>query len=57
MGFEAAAQRVFDLYGEGRYEEALKVVERARLDHPEEDGRLSFWEACLLGVSGAPDER
>ncbi len=50
------AQRVFDLYSEGRYEEALRVVEGARPDHPEEDGRLTFWEACLLGVSGAPDE-
>ena len=50
------ANRVFDLYWEKRYGEALDFVEDARSDHPHQDGRLTFWQACLLGISGRSPE-
>ena len=45
-----------DLYWEKHYDDALDVVEDARSDHPHEDGRLTFWQACLLGISGRSSE-
>jgi predicted esterase len=56
MTFNAVARRVLALYGEARYGEALGLVDAAFRDHPEEDGRLTFWKACLLGISGRPEE-
>jgi predicted esterase len=56
MDFRDVSRRVFDLYDDGRYEDGLEVIEAARPEHREEDGRLTFWEACLLGMSGAPEQ-
>ena len=56
MEFSSLTARVFDLYGQGRYQEALDAVGSARRSHPEQDGRLTFWEGCLLSVSGRPKE-
>jgi predicted esterase len=56
MDFRDVTRRVFDLYDDGRYEDGLEVIEAARPEHREEDGRLTFWEACLLGMSGAPEQ-
>lgn len=56
MNFESVARRVFDLYWEQRYDEALELVEEARSDHPHEDGQLTFFQACLLGISGRSPE-
>lgn len=50
------ANRVFDLYWEKRYGEALDFVEDARSDHPDQDGRFTFWQACLLGISDRSPE-
>ena len=56
MDFESVARQVFDLYGKQRYDEALEPVETARSDHPDQDGQITFWRACLLGVSERPTE-
>lgn len=56
MEFRSVTRQVFDLYEKERFDEALEFVEAARSDHPEQDGRLTFWRACLLGVSGRPSE-
>lgn len=52
MEFGEVARQVFDLYGKGRYRDGLDVIARARPGHPDQDGRLTFWQACLLGMSG-----
>lgn len=49
-------RRVFDLYGEASYDTGLEVIAAARPEHPDQDGRLTFWQACLLGMSGRPQE-
>lgn len=56
MEFDSVKREVFGLYEDGRYEAALMVVATARPDHPDQDARLTFWEACLLGVSDRPEE-
>ena len=45
--FEERAQRMFDLYSQGRYGDALGVVEVLARDFPEFSARTTFWRACL----------
>lgn len=54
MKFSTVADRVYTLYGEGRYSDAISLIGEARQGLPEHDGRLTFWEACLYSVSGNP---
>lgn len=56
MGFNDVANRVFALYGGGKYGEALTAVRNARSDYPERDNDLTFWEACLLARIDQPEE-
>lgn len=54
MEFREVQRQVFDLYGKGRYDDGLEVIAGARAEHRDQDGRLTFWQACLLGMSGRP---
>lgn len=54
MEFSTLARRVVDCYLHGAYQEALQVVRLGRDRLPEEDPALTWYEACLLGVSGEP---
>ena len=56
MEFREVQQQVFDLYGREAYDEGLAVISDARSDLPEEDSILTFYEACLLGMSGRAQE-
>lgn len=56
MEFREVARKVFDSYGNGSYEDGLEVIVKARPEHPDEDATLTFWQACLLGMSGRPTE-
>lgn len=55
MDFSSVAREVFALYREGRFQDGYSLVVRARKSLPEQDGRLTFWEACLRAMSGEPD--
>lgn len=46
--FEELRGRMFRLYREGRYKEALEVVEEVARVAPEREGLTAFWTACLL---------
>lgn len=52
MEFSTVADQVYTFYAEGRYSDAISVIDDARQALPEHDGRLTFWEACLYSVSG-----
>ena len=54
MEFRDVVQRVFALYGEREFRGALGVVEESRSLFPERDSTLTFWEACLLSLTGKP---
>lgn len=54
MDFVEVQRRVIDLYGNGEYDQGLEVIAEARPELPDEDGMLTFYEACLLGISGRP---
>lgn len=56
MGFNDVADRVFALYGDGEYGEALTAVRDARSGYSEQDNDLTFWEACLLARLKKPEE-
>ncbi|HZD24403.1 MAG TPA: hypothetical protein VE569_13550 [Acidimicrobiia bacterium] len=54
MDFRELSRKVVDLYVEGSYEQALALVDEGRKKFPDEDSALTWFEACLLGVSGEP---
>lgn len=56
MDFNVMARQMFALYGKGRFDEALALLNGAQDAHPDEDGTVTFWRACLLGVSGRPEQ-
>ncbi len=48
--------RLFRLYGERNYEEALQVAEEAGRRFPDRVGRTIYWRACLLCRLGRAEE-
>jgi predicted esterase len=53
--FLALNDRVFALYGDGRFGEALALVEEAEPSLPGWRSRTTYWRACLECVLGRPD--
>ncbi len=52
--YQAVNDTVLDLYGEGRYSEALDVVDAAAERFPDRSADLAYQAACLLAVTGRP---
>jgi dienelactone hydrolase len=56
MTFREVTDRLVALYGEGKFEEALPMIE-AHLDaFPEQKARMVFWRMCLLSLSNRLEE-
>jgi predicted esterase len=53
--FLALNDRVFALYGDGRFGEALALVEEVEPSLPGWRSRTTYWRACLECVVGRPD--
>ncbi len=53
--YQTVNDAVLDLYGEGRYSEALAVVDAAAERFPDRTADLAYQAACLLAVTGRPD--
>jgi len=49
------AARVFSLYEQRRFDEALRVADDVRTRFPDRADRAYYWTACLCCVSGDPD--
>lgn len=47
---------MFDLYGAGKYHEALELAFRAREKFPDRNGITSFWIACLQSRLGKRED-
>lgn len=56
MGFNEVANEVFALYDNGKFDEALALIEGAEQEFPDREAEVVFWRACLLGVGGRPEE-
>ncbi len=53
--FESLARRVFEVYEERRYEDALEIAEEAARRFPEEAVDTAYWIACLHSRLGDGD--
>jgi predicted esterase len=56
MEFNEIMEKIFELYREGKYEDALKLARENRDDYLEYLSRLYYYEACLLSVLNKKDE-
>lgn len=54
--FKEIMERVFSLYREGKYEEALLFVKENKINYLKYLSRLYYYEACLLSVLNKKDE-
>ena len=50
--FFERAEPIFDLYGQGRYGEALHLADQLAREFPEKSVNTSYWRLCLLALLG-----
>lgn len=56
MELPPVARQMFALYGEGRYEDALRLLEAFECSDQDDDVKVTFWRACLHAVAGRGEE-
>jgi predicted esterase len=56
LSFDQLAGHMMELYREGNYAEALRVVEHNADRFPEHSARTTFWKMCLLSLCGRPND-
>ncbi|WKZ46956.1 MAG: hypothetical protein QY306_14165 [Anaerolineales bacterium] len=56
QSFFKLSDLLFQLYGEGKYADALAVAEKAAIEYPEMDTRTAFWLICLQNMTGQPEK-
>ncbi|MDI6861671.1 MAG: hypothetical protein QMD25_06695 [Caldisericia bacterium] len=54
--FKEVEEKVFSLYRDGKYEEALQFVQKIKKNYLKYLSRLYYYEACLLSVLNKKDE-
>src|SRR5215212_8571983 len=54
--FRELTDKVTLLYTEGKYANALQLVEQNADGFPEQLARTTFWEMCLLSLCGRSDD-
>lgn len=54
--YRELTDQVYDLYGEQRYDEGLALAESGYGRYPDRLADLAYAAACLLAVSGRPDQ-
>jgi predicted esterase len=52
MTFQDLTKEMAGLYGEGKYAEALDLVDRRAAQFPERSALIAFWRMCLLSLCG-----
>ena len=52
MTFQELTDELMRLYPQGKYAEALEVVEQNADHFPEQSARITFWRMCLLSLCG-----
>lgn len=56
LSFDELTDQMMNLYREGKYAEALQVVEQNADHFPEHLVRTTFWKMCLLSLCGRSDD-
>ena len=56
MTFQQLTDELMRLYSEGKYAEALEVIEQHADDFPAQLARTTYWKMCLLSMSGRPND-
>src|SRR5512134_2629203 len=56
MTFRELNDQMMHLYTEGKYADALHLVEQNADHFPEQSARTIFWKMCLLSLCNRPDE-
>jgi predicted esterase len=56
MTFRELTNELLRLYPQGKYAEALEVVEKHADLFPEQAARTTFWRMCLLSLCNRPDD-
>lgn len=55
MTFRELTDELMMLYSQGKYADALHIVEQNADRFPEQSGRTTFWKMCLLSLCGRGD--
>jgi predicted esterase len=56
MTFRELTDKMFLLYAEGKYADALQLVEQNTDRFPEQAARTTFWKMCLLSLSARSED-
>jgi predicted esterase len=56
IAFAELQDRLINLYTDGKYVDALALVERHAGNFPEQAARTTFWRMCLLSLTNRPDD-
>jgi len=56
MTFQQLTDELMRLYPQGKFAEALDVVEKNADRFPEQAGRTTYWKLCLLSLCGRTDD-
>jgi predicted esterase len=56
LSFDELTGQMMELYREGKYADALQVVELNANRFPENSARTTFWRMCLLSLCGRTEE-
>jgi predicted esterase len=56
MTFQELTDELMRLYPEGKYAEALGIVEQNADRFPEQSARTTFWKMCLLSLCGRAED-
>jgi predicted esterase len=56
MSFDDLLQTIMQLYGEGKFDATLVVLEQHAAEFPEESTRITLWRMCLLSMCKRPQD-
>lgn len=56
MTFQQLTDEMMQLYPQGKYAEALEIVEQHADRFPAQSARITFWKMCLLSLCGRADD-
>jgi len=56
LSIRELTDNMMSLYSQGKYSDALELVEQNADNFPEEATRMAFWKMCLLSLGGRLNE-
>src|SRR5687768_6338366 len=56
MTFRELGNQLVVLYNQGKFEDALRIIEKHLDEFPEQAARITFWRMCLLSLTGRSED-